>query len=875
MSVVVSRRRPERRSSEAPLLALALVALAGCQPFASEGERCDDTPCALGLVCVDGACEVPEAPDAGPAPCEADDECVIQGNSDGRACVDGACVWAECAFDAQCGTRVCDQGECAVREACASDDDCDEGDVCDESACRTACADDDACTGLFEACSDDGRCRQQCFTDLLCFGGLCDDGVCTDPQCAVDEDCEEPGDWFCNDGRCESFLPCDDDGDCFDPAFRCNELGRCEERPLCTRDDECGLEAVCIDAHCRPTESCLVDEDACGAGRECVAGRCVTEPGCRANADCSDGEVCVRGSCRDETLSDAAEVVAESALGACGGDSEGVCHLALFVGEEARLRFGALDGDGAPVLAAVDARVQGPATITLSSVTRDGASVSAVTAGSDGVLEVFAGDVFTLLPVTVVGAAPAGALHVLVIDEGTGAPVPGATVTAAGASATSDEHGLAVFAPAPSSEPALVSARLGARGVAVADVVPSGALRLPLPVLVGEPVAVAAGFTARVVSSGDEIGPVGIGLALPSLERLSSVRASSLFGPPYVGSLDVPILGAIPLALPAVATLQASLPLVGDVSDVRPLAYAVTAPGPRAVTAFEGRYETDALFGLTGAGDEVELLLDLAAGAEGMDVLTAHAGVLATAPLVPDAADVDGDGDSSELVPDFEAFPSVEVTPTARPGERVGVLLGPAPAGARTRVLATAGLLPVGYGFVPTGLAAFSLDDGAPRQLKAAAPGADGLTSARRALVVEALFDDGRESRLQHVAGAFAPAVDLGSFLEPPVGVTFLDGVPLPGDRLLLLPEAPGATTFRVILDGDGARWHVYLPAGQGGRSVTVDDTLGGLSATLVAVEALRFDDEGATSPTHERFTAGSGPAAPAEEAARALARAP
>src|SRR5690606_12509493 len=128
------------------------------------------------------------------------------------------------------------------------------------------------------------------------------------------------------------------------------------------------------------------------------------------------------------------------------------------------------------------------------------------------------------------------------------------------------------------------------------------------------------------------------------------------------------------------------------------------------------------LFTLTGAGDERELALDLAAGAEGMDVLWQHVGTLTAEPLVSDEGDVDGDEDLTEMVPDFETFPNVDVMPRTRPAERVGLVVGPPPAGARTRVLAIAGLLPTGYGFAPSGLAVFSLDDSAPRQIKAAAP---------------------------------------------------------------------------------------------------------------------------------------------------------
>lgn len=866
------------RSPLSSAVLLLVLAAAGCHPFAGLGEHCVETPCRLGLLCVDGVCEEPVASDAGPPPCARDDECVLRGNADGRECVEGVCAWASCSFDLQCGTRICDQGACAPREACANDDGCDDGRLCDDNACRSPCEDDDQCTGLFEACDDEGRCRQQCFADLMCLGGLCNDGLCEDPECATDDDCEQDGSWACNGGRCESFLPCDEDGDCFDPNFRCNEIGRCEERALCTRDDECGLEGLCIEAHCRPTTVCLEDESLCDDDEECVAGRCTNAPGCRRNADCAASEVCSRGSCRAEVTSTPSTLVVETALGACHASGEGACHLVLFEGEQARVRFGALDEEGMPVLSDLSASLDEPTPASLSDVTRSGATVTAeLLAGTTTThLRLTQGDVVHLaLQVTVVPSAPATETHVLVVDGLTGAQVSGAAVTAAGVEATTGSDGLAAYTPAPSTQPALVTARALDVGIAVADLVPTGDLRLVLPsaTAAADP-PVAAGFSARVTSSGDEVGPVGLGLALASQARLADATLSSLFGPAYVGVLDVPLLGAIPVPMPAATTLQASLPLVGQTSDVRPVAYATTAAGPRSVTAFEGRYETDALFALTGAGDEVELALDLAGRAEGMDALWVHVGDLQALPLVADTADVDGDGDALERTPDFANLPSTEVTPTSRPTERTGLLIGPTPAEARPRVLAVSGLLPPGYGFVPTGVSAFVIDDSAPRQLKATAPIEDGLTPARRAVVVQALFDDGSDSRLQVIEDALLPTMALGAFLKPPEGAMFLDGVPLPGERLLLLPEAEGATTYRVFLDGGGASWQLYLPAGAGGKSVTVDEMFGGLSASLGSVEVLRLEGDTSETATYARFRAGAGPPVAVEDAARARASA-
>lgn len=859
---------------------LAVVALAGgCHPFAAAGEACTDAPCAAGLVCQEGVCKEPVPPPPDPEACEVDGDCVLNGSDDGRACVEGRCAWSLCGSDGDCGARVCDRGTCAERAPCGDDGDCGEGEVCEANACRSACRGDGECGG-FSAC-DAGHCRQRCFFDLMCLGDICEDGLCREAECALDEDCEGDGYFFCDVGRCTSYLPCDDDADCFDPDYRCNELGRCEERPACRVDAECGADALCLGGRCRPTTACA-DDTACDTDEECVAGRCVEPPGCRQSADCPMGEVCVDGACSAPEAADVDAIVVGTPLGDCDAGGAGACTLVLFEGESLALSTAAFSEGGEPAFALLEAASTAPAAVSVVEEGLGRLHLEATQAGSAH-FEITApsGETHSALEVVVLPAVTAG-LGVLVVDQATGAPVAGAAVVAGLQAATADGQGLALFPTFPVVPgDLLVTARADERGVALLGAPPSGALRFLLPSVAPTEPAVAAGFTARVLSSGDETGPVGLGLALPGLGSVEDASLAALLGPPFTGSVELPLLGALPVALPAAATLEASLPVLGA-QVVRERAFSTTSGGRRGALAYEGRFPESTLFGLLGGAAATDLALNLAAEAEGMDALAVHAGALAALPLVVDGdtsdgfSDVDNDGDVDELVPDFASMPELEITPQRLPRERVGLVTGGLPAGARARAFVAAGLALPGYGFAPTGVGAISppTEGLAPAQVKVVPPSSSALANAARAVVVEALFDDpSLSSRLFFRGAAFSSALDLGPLLQPPTGAFLIEGIPAPDERLLVLPQAPSATTYRVHLVADGVAWTVVAASAEGGRSVVLPASLGATVA-LTGLEVLRLEGGAPDVATAAPFVAGAGPSV-LDRTARAIARAP
>jgi hypothetical protein len=806
----MSARGHRSRAALTPWFLCAAAAVLGCRPFGLEGDRCDDGPCALGLVCVEEVCTRVDPPPPPPPPCETDAQCTLNGTADGRECVNGVCRFSDCVIDLQCGVRICDDGRCADRVFCLAESDCAPRRICVDFTCRTPCFRDQDCPllgGLLQACLE-GECVQRCLGDFMCLGGICQDNLCLDPACAVDEECTGPGDYFCEGGRCVQFTPCAIDSDCFDPNFFCDSLGRCAERPACTVDAQCG-PGLCVDRHCRDAVACA-DDDTCGPGEECVASRCVGAPECRIAADCTSPQLCDRGRCREVGIEPAAAIVIRASA------------LVAFVGDEVTLAAQAFDDDGLPI-AAGNHRWSAGEALEGSRV-----GVRCATPGTvDVVLQVFADDVLAheiVGPSITCVADTAAELDVLVIDGDSGEPVAGAEVfiddAAAGATDASGHFAAAVFS----------GGDVGARtadgiGAAVVGAAP-GRLYLALPGLAalagatGQG-AVAAGFRALVNGSGDELGDVGLALALAPVESPLHASLGRVLGEPFVGAVELPIVGTLPVVLPATAIMDATLAFAGP-QEVKSTAFAISPPGPSQILAYEGRFEQQRLFEVAFGADPTETALGLAAEAEGMDVALVGAGILEALPLVPDSSDVDGDGNTGELAPDWLAFPLHSIVPVTPPLERVGLRTSPPPAGARARMLASCGVeLPSGFlllgvsalvGAEPTLVAA-------SEQVKVLSP--PGAVDAHgRACAVHAVFDDGATSAVVARARAFGPRLDAGPLLAPPRSAFILDGIPEVGRSSVVVPAVPnadalaltifdGATTWSVVA---GARGSVPLP---------------------------------------------------------------
>ncbi len=226
------------------LAAAALGALSGC-----EEESCVTAGCAAGQICdrTTGACGAPPTPSCEQVTCAAGQTCDVATGMcveratfcrepgdpcEGDACTtcaagltcdvaSGLCVGA-CAFVSCSKAEVCDEVTQECRPvACARDNECPEGAVCDGERCRIGCRSGAACREG-EYCEQSpggvGSCRTICASDDACPWG---------------QRCVQAG----GRSRCEAEAPCADDAAC-----RSGEaclLGQCQ-RELCASDAECG-----------------------------------------------------------------------------------------------------------------------------------------------------------------------------------------------------------------------------------------------------------------------------------------------------------------------------------------------------------------------------------------------------------------------------------------------------------------------------------------------------------------------------------------------------------------------------------------------------------------------------------------------------------
>jgi len=294
-------------------------------------------------------------------PCETDADCIDEFFCNGiEACVQSApgeqsvCVPGSAPCEATSTTPYCDE-ENDICVECLSDDNCTEGEICEEGICVEVecetdedCSDFDPCTGN-ETCVDgscvdgippcgaliclpfdnpDGYICVECDNDTDCDDGLfctgydfCDNGTCYsmgDPctlpngqpaafgpicdeendqcvECLTDDNCTDNETPFCVANTC---VECRDNEDCSDPLF-CNGAEFCDNgtcmqgEPPCEGDNETPLCNEELDQ----CVECFTDRECDNETPRCDGVMCVE---CLDELDCAVGEDCVEGWCEPQ-----------------------------------------------------------------------------------------------------------------------------------------------------------------------------------------------------------------------------------------------------------------------------------------------------------------------------------------------------------------------------------------------------------------------------------------------------------------------------------------------------------------------------------------------------------------------------------------------
>jgi hypothetical protein len=291
----------------------AAVNASGCscaQVTCNDGNACDGQE-----TCTAGVCHAGVAPNC----------------DDGNACTTDACNPASgCVHTAIPGCT-----------ACATDAQCDDGDVCNgretcvAGVCRPgvalACDDGNACTS--DACSPTQGCTHTamagctlCTTAAQCDDGdLCTTDTCTGGRCAhaalpdgtsCDDGLFCDGAETCRSGVCTAGAPvgCDDGNACTTDA--CDEATRrCTHTALadcCTSDADCKVADACQTNERCSAGRCVADAVICPNPGPCASAACDPQTGCQTvplpdGTACDDGnactsnDACVAGVCGGST----------------------------------------------------------------------------------------------------------------------------------------------------------------------------------------------------------------------------------------------------------------------------------------------------------------------------------------------------------------------------------------------------------------------------------------------------------------------------------------------------------------------------------------------------------------------------------------------
>lgn len=679
----------------ANLLLLTLL-LAGCGRSGLGGRCAVDDDCRGGFFCVDGVCEDEPGNNVTPnnvSQCEDDDDCEA-----GEICDEGSCTD---------GPTNSNAGECYENDegVCVQDVD-GEPEVCllgcPPNTTQVGCE----CIDL--TCQDSSECEGE----LVCIDGVCD-------NCKEDDNCPEG--LVCAEGACVDENLCTDDSECL-PSERCAADGVCRNRPTCVFDDDCGAGEICFNGTCTVAQECQVDLD-CPEGQECVGGNCFIEL-CRGPEDCPDGEICDAGQCVEPPTVVDCEVVTPDQI--------------ITEGQRVPLEGFAFDQNGVAVAATfewtssapdVARAVPGPA--ALGGTTAGTASFTAVITG---MRTACSGEAILTNP----GVSMPDTIRVVVTDLESGAPIEGATVEIGADSATTDATGVAALPDSAGDFSVTVSHQnfnwLTVHGVSARD------LRLPLRRQSGT--GDVAGFTGEFDTSMlHSSGNITLGLAGASLAGgLLELDLAGLLGDTFVSRLEIP--GVVEEDIPLPGGLVAYGGALGFMVDLKTTYYAQTSGGPRIAWGLAGLLPFSELLSFFQGGDFEggEILAQLLPLFNRFDH-GAHPNVFAEAPRIVDTADIDRDGDTTELLPDYNSFPVIDLQPSVRQNlvTDVGISNFPLLNGQSTELaILVGGVVLPSPGFIPTGISATSDDDGDGRpdlRRLSIAPGYGPLVGGRYAIV--------------------------------------------------------------------------------------------------------------------------------------------
>ncbi|MBT5272102.1 hypothetical protein HOL83_02090 [Candidatus Woesearchaeota archaeon] len=314
------------------------------------GDCVDDLDCSDGETCNNNLCETETLDCITAVDCLGDEicennicvaanlGCTTNGDCIGGVCINAACIVGDCVTDLDCSDgETCEDNLCTVAsnsnnnndpDACASNDECEEGYFCESQTCTEGCKTDEEC-GENKQCTV-GVCEELtgCLSDFECSAGIdmtCvisggeTFGSCVIKSCLDDADCDEK---TCVDDECTGTVSSDDVP---------TEGASCT---VATQVVDCANGLGCDEATSACKTTCSGDAD-CKTGFYCYSGECFLDGDCFGSdlspdpTMCADGFVCgewdmVCGECSDD-------VICENPLFEC---FEGICVSDDYFGDD-------------------------------------------------------------------------------------------------------------------------------------------------------------------------------------------------------------------------------------------------------------------------------------------------------------------------------------------------------------------------------------------------------------------------------------------------------------------------------------------------------------------------------------------------------------
>ncbi len=773
---------------------------------------CDtDDDCDAGQVCTDGLCLPPGCVKDSDCPetqrciddtciqcsCVTDDDC-----PQGTVCKD-SCICTEpevtpCASDMDCPIdQWCVDSECVDRQSCNTDDDCPGSMVCNNNFCFDGCASDSDCPPLTKCL--DGRCRQNCFTDANCLvqGQICENGTCVDAQCVNDSDCEGEN-VRCTNGRCEAYTPCEHDPDCNDPEWTCID-GICEELPLCAIDAQCAQDEICLNGHCHTAQGCANEND-CDEQHDCVGGLCVPHV-CRGADDCPPDMVCTGGQCVEKGNP---AMVYEVVILTPGGP--------IAQGQSIHLHALALtqSGNSVPGIS-FDWVSSDP---THADVDSAGLLTGGNEAGDTKIRATAHGTDRTSRPVTFTNmlSVPLDSMRITAVSAMNRKPTQDALVLVQTGTEllqdSTDQDGTVTF---PVQE-CPVDIHVFSQGHDAVSVVGTCSVDILIPLPPKSTTMKAGGFVGQMEFQ--DTAPVSLGLAGLSVGGdILDLSFASLMGSVF----RVPVqFGTYSFDLPLPAQLVLGLSFQGIPIEIKPGYNVLGKAGLRSAWAFGGNLDMAAMGALTGGSSIGDVIANLLPYFAMLDHGIRPVQDVRAIPMVQDEDDVDRDGDTQEMRPDWDSFPDVDLAPSQaqtmalqvssptaplRDGQAVGTALVVAGAMGET-------------GFTPLGLTSISANgQDFPDLRMKMAPAHGGLEVWNYAVALMAIpgtNSNGVTSELSAVLHVSQNMPSDVSFEQGFLGFAE-DAVFHRPTRTLLASGVSGAEIMRLRLDGPGGGWTVWL----------------------------------------------------------------